>query len=319
MKRFLALVCAATFVLPVVAQEWPQKPVRLVVPYPPGGNVDNAARIVANELQKSLKQPVLVENKAGAGGLLAGEMVAKADPDGYTLFVAANGPLLYSPTIFNRPLYHWQKSFVPISSISLTPLVLQVHPSLQVKTAPELIALAKSKPDTLTMASPGAGTTNHLMSEMLQKVTGARWITVHYKGNAPATNDLLGGQVQFNFDQVSVAQPFIKEGRTRALAVIAPKRVKWLPDVPTLEEQGIKGVEGQTFTGLLAPAGTPAPIVAKLSTALRQVLEDPAVIARFFASGAETKWMSPEEFSGYLQREESTWMPIIKAANIKAD
>src|SRR6478672_3781782 len=235
------------------AQEWPAKPIRIVVPYPPGGNVDGAARIIASELQKSLPQPILVDNKAGAGGLIAGESVAKAEPDGYTLFLAANGPLLFSPVIYNRPLYHWQKNFAPISMVSLTPLLIQVHPSVPAKTVPELLALAKAKPNAVTMASPGAGTTNHLLSELLQKQTGVSWTTVHYKGNAPATNDLLGGQVQFNIDQVSVAQPFIKEGRTRALAVIAPKRVPWLPDVPTLEEQGIKGVEGQTFTGLLAP------------------------------------------------------------------
>ena len=319
MKKLLALLLGTLLAAPLLAQDWPAKPVRLVVPYPPGGNVDGAARIVAAELQKLLKQSVLVENKAGAGGLLAGEMVAKADADGYTLFVAANGPLLYSPVIFNRPLYHWQKSFVPISMLSLTPLVLQVHPSVAAKTAPELIALAKARPEGLSMASPGAGTTNHLLSEMLQKVAGVRWLTVHYKGNAPATNDLLGGQVQFNFDQVSVAQPFIKDGRTRALAVVAPQRVKWLPDVPTLEEQGIKGVEGQTFTGVLAPAGTPAPVIARLSAALRDVLQDPAVVARFFAAGAEARWLSPADFSTYLAREESTWLPIIKAANIKAD
>ncbi|MCW5632922.1 MAG: tripartite tricarboxylate transporter substrate binding protein [Rubrivivax sp.] len=318
MKPTLVLLLAAFAAAPAaVAQEWPAKPLRLVVPYPPGGNVDTAARIVAAEMQKTLKQTVLVENKAGAGGLLAGEAVAKSDPDGYTLFMTANGPLLYSPTIFNRPLYHWQKSFVPITSVTFTPLVLQVHPSVPAKTAPELIALAKSRPDAVTMASPGAGTTNHLLSEMLQRVSGAKWLTVHYKGNAPATNDLLGGQVQFNFDQVSVAQGFIKDGRTRAIAVAAPQRVKWLPDVPTLEEQGIKGIDGQTFTGLLAPAGTPPAVVAKVSDAVRQALADPAVVAKFFASGSEARWLSPEDFSAYLQKEESTWLPIIKALDIK--
>jgi tripartite-type tricarboxylate transporter receptor subunit TctC len=169
------------------------------------------------------------------------------------------------------------------------------------------------------MASPGAGTTNHLLSEQLQKVTGATWITAHYKGNAPATNDLLGGQVQFNFDQVSVAQAYVKDGRTRALAVIASKRVPWLPDVPTLEEQGIKGVDGQTFTGLLAPVGTPAAVITRLSEALRTVLSNPAVIARFNQSGSEARWLSPQDFSAYLAREEATWLPIIRAANIKAD
>lgn len=319
MKKLLPLLLAAILAAPAIAQEWPAKTVRLVVPYPPGGNVDGAARIVATELQKALKQSFIVENKAGAGGMLAGDLVAKSEPDGYTLFVAANGPLLYSPVIFNRPLYHWKKDFAPISTISLTPLVLQVHPSFAAKTAPELIALAKAKPDALTMASPGAGTTNHLLSEMLQRVTGTRWVTVHYKGNAPATQDLLAGQVQFNFDQVSVAQPFIKDGRTRALAVVAPARVRWLPDVPTLEEQGIKGVEGQTFTGLLAPAGTPAPVIAKLSAAMQEVLKDPAVVAKFYAAGADTRWMSPQDFTGYLQKEEDTWLPIIKAANITAN
>lgn len=315
---WMAMALATALAGPATAQDWPSKTVKLVVPYPPGGNVDSAARIVAAELQKELKQTVIIENKAGAGGLIAGEFVSKAEPDGYTLFVAANGPLLYSPTIYNRPLYHWKNSFVPVSSISFTPLVLQVHPSVQAKTAAELIALAKARPNVLNMASPGAGTTNHLLSEMLQRVTGAKWATIHYKGNAPATNDLLGGLVQFNLDQVSVAQAFIKDGRTRALAVIAPKRVPWLPDVPTLAEQGIKGVEGQTFTGVLAPAGTPPAVITRLSAAMRKVLDETAVKAKFFAAGAEARWMAPRDFSSYLAKEEATWMPIIKSANITA-
>ncbi len=297
--------------------DWPNKPVRLVVPYPPGGNVDGAARIVAEDLQKALGQPVIVENRAGAGGLLAGDYVAKSAPDGYTLFVAANGPLLYAPTTYERPLYHWQKNFIPITSISLTPLLLQVHPSVPVTTVKELLDLARSKPDTLTMASPGAGTTNHLLSELLQQTTGVKWTTVQYKGNAPAINDLLGGQVQFAFDQVSVAQGFVKSGRLRALAVVSAQRVPWLPDVPTLQEQGIKGVDGQTFTGLLAPAGTPAAVVAKISDAMQKILRDPAIVQKFYAAGGLARAMSPEEFSAYLAKEEATWMPIIKAANIR--
>ncbi len=323
MRKLIALAAFGAAVLgatgPAIAQDtWPAKPIRIVVPYPPGGNVDGAARIIAQDLQKALGQPIVVENKAGAGGLIAGESVAKAEPDGYTLFLAANGPLLFSPTIFNRPVYHWQKNFVPISTVSLTPLLIQVHPSVNAKTVPELLALAKANPKAVTMASPGAGTTNHLLSEMLQKATGVQWTTVHYKGNAPATNDLLGGQVQFNFDQVSVAQAFIKDGRTRALAVVAPKRVPWLPNVPTLEEQGIKGVEGQTFTGLLAPAGTPPAVISKLNAALKTVLETKAIQDRFFQAGAEATWMSTQQFSTYLQKEEDTWLPIIKAANITA-
>lgn len=325
MRRLFVLASMAITMLgttattATLAQSWPSKPIRVVVPYPPGGNVDTAARIVANELSKSLGQPVVVENKAGAGGMIAGDFVAKAEPDGYTLFMAANGPLLYSPTIFNKPLYHWNKNFIPVSMVSLTPLLVQVNPSVPVKSVPELLALAKAKPDSVTMASPGAGTTNHLLSEMLQKTSGATWVTVHYKGNAPATQDLLGGQVQFNFDQVSVAQAYVKDGRTRAIGVVATKRVPWLPDVPTLAEQGIKGVEGQTFTGLLAPFGTPPFVIEKLSAAMNSVLSKQEVIKRFYEVGAEANWMTPQDFSNYLAKEEATWIPIIKSANIKAE
>jgi len=314
-----ALVLAALWCGTAWAQAWPTKPVRLVVPYPPGGNVDVAARVVAEELQKVLGQPMVVDNRAGAGGLIAGEFVAKSEPDGHTLFVTANGPLLFSPTIFNRPVYHWKKDFQPVSTLTLTPLVLQVHPSVPARTVGELLELIRRKPDAMTMASPGAGTTNHLLSEQMQALTGVKWTTVHYKGNAPATTDLLGGQVQFSFDQVSVAQRYVKEGRLRALAVVSPKRIAWLPDVPTLQEQGVQGIDGQTFTGILAPAGTPAPIVQRLSEALRKVLQDPAVVQKFYAGGSEARAMSPVEFAAYLSREEATWIPIIKAAGIKAD
>jgi tripartite-type tricarboxylate transporter receptor subunit TctC len=310
---------AALPATPALAQDWPTKPVRLVVPYPPGGNVDIAARTVAEELQKALGQPIVVENRAGAGGMIAAEYVAKSAPDGYTLFVAANGPLLFAPTIFGRPAYHWQKDFLPISTITLTPLVLQVHPSVPAKTVSELLELVRQKPSSMTLASPGAGTTNHLLSEQMQGITGVRWTTIHYKGNAPATNDLLGGQVQFSFDQVSVAQKFVKEGRLRALAVVAQQRLPWLPDVPTLDEQGVKGMDGQTFTGVLAPAGTPAAVVNRVSEALRRILQEPAIVQKFFAIGSEAKGMTPDAFAAYLKREEATWIPIIKAANIKAD
>lgn len=321
-RRQLAAVALLSACLPLLAaaQDWPTKPVRLVVPYPPGGNVDVAARTVAEELQKGLGQPVIIENRAGAGGMLAAEHVARSAPDGHTLFVAANGPLLFSPTIFGRPAaYHWQKDFLPISTLTLTPLVLQVHPSVPAQNVGELLELLRRKPDALTMASPGAGTTNHLLSERMQAISGVKWTTVHYKGNAPALNDLLGGQVQFAFDQVSVAQRFVKEGKLRALAAVSDKRLPWLPDVPTLAEQGVKGVDGQTFTGVLAPAGTPAAVVNRLSELIRKVLQDPAIAQKFHAGGSEARGMTPQDFAAYLQREEATWLPIIKAANIRAE
>lgn len=316
---FLATSAALT-VLPALAQNtWPDKPVKLVLPYPPGGNVDGAARIISEQLQAVFKQPFVVENRPGAGGMIAGEAVAKAQPDGYTFFMGANGPILFSPTIFKRNAYDWKKDFAPVSSVSFTPLVLQVHPSTPYKTVAELIAAGKKPGNALTMASPGAGTTNHLLSEYLQRESGAQWTTVHYKGNAPATTDLLGGQVQFNFDQLSVAGPFIQQGRTRALAVTSPNRLPQLPDVPTLQEAGFKDFSTETFTGILAPRATPKEIVVRLSDALQKILADKAVQAKFQALGSEARGTTPQQFTEFLAKEDARWMPVIKQANITAE
>ena len=312
--------CAALAVLPATAQSnWPDKPVKLVLPYPPGGNVDGAARIISEQLQTVFKQPFLVDNRPGAGGMIAGEFVAKAAPDGYTFFMGANGPILFSPTIFKRNAYEWKKDFAPVSSVSFTPLVLQVNAGTPYKTIGEFIAAAKKPGSALTMASPGAGTTNHLVSEYLQKESGAKWLTVHYKGNAPATIDLLGGQVQFNFDQLSVAQPFIQQGRTRALAVTSAKRVTSMPDVPTLQESGFKGFEAETFTGILAPTGTPPDVLQRFSEALQKILADKAVQAKFETLGAEARGSSPKQFTQFLAKEDARWMPVIKQSNISAE
>lgn len=317
---FAVATCAALAVVPAAAQgSWPDKPVKLVLPYPPGGNVDGAARIISEQLQSIFKQPFLVENRPGAGGMIAGEYVAKSTPDGYTFFMGANGPILFSPTIFKRNAYDWKKDFAPVSSVSFTPLVLQVNAGTPYKTMGEFIAAAKKSGNALTMASPGAGTTNHLVSEYLQKESGAKWLTVHYKGNAPATTDLLGGQVQFNFDQLSVAQPFIQQGRTRALAVTSARRVPLLPDVPTLQEAGFKGFEAETFTGILAPTGTPPDILARFSEALQKILADKAVQARFETLGAEARGSTPKQFTQFLTKEDARWMPVIKQANISAE
>lgn len=319
MKRLLAAcaVLALALAAPAQAQKWPERTVKLVVPYPPGGNVDGAARIIADKLQSALGQAVVVENKAGAGGLLGSEAVAKADPDGYTLLLGANGPILFAPEMASRRAYEWRRDFVPITMVSLTPIVLQVHPSVAAKSVKELFDLARKEPGKLNMSSPGPGTTNHLLSEMLQDRMGLSWVTVQYKGNAPATSDLIAGHVDFNFDQVSVALPFIKDGKTRALAVTGAKRASWLPDVPTFSEAGFPEIEGSTFTGLMAPARTPPEIVARLNAELGKILSDPDVKAKFQALGAETSPMSPEAFTRYLEKEDATWIPVIRKANIK--
>lgn len=300
------------------AQKWPDKPVKLVVPYPPGGNVDTAARLVSPGMQEFLGQPVIVENKAGAGGMIAGEFVAKSAADGYTLFFTANSPLLHAPIIFNRPAYQWDKDFTAVSMVSYTPIVLQVNPSVPAKTIRELLDLAKKEPGKLAMATPSAGTTNHLLSELLQSSAGVSFLTVHYKGNAPATTALLAGEVQMNFDQVSVALPFIKQGRLRALAVATGTRVASLPEVPTFAEAGIAGVEGGTFTGVVAPAGTPKEVVARLNAAIAKSLADKAVIDKFDGIGAEARANTPEQFHAYLKNEYDKWSPIIRKAGISA-
>ncbi len=311
---------ATLLAAPALAQpgQWPDKPVKLVLPYPPGGNVDGAARIISEQLQARLGQPFIVDNRPGAGGLIAGEAVAKSAPDGYTFFMGANGPILFSPLIFRRNAYDWKKDFVPVGSVSFTPLVLQVHPSTPYRTLADLLAAARTGGGNITMASPGAGTTNHLVSEYLQRESGAKWLTVHYKGNAPATTDLLGGQVQFNFDQISVAQPFIQAGRTRALAVTSRERLPQLPDVPTLRESGFADFSAETFTGVLAPRGTPQAVVDRLSEALRAVLAEPAVQEKFRVLGSEARGSTPRQFTQYLTQEDQRWTPIIRQAGITA-
>ncbi|HVV39699.1 MAG TPA: tripartite tricarboxylate transporter substrate binding protein [Nitrobacter sp.] len=319
MRLFAAIVATVALTLagPASADDYPSRVVHLVVPYPAGGNVDTAARIVADKLQAKLGQPFIIDNKAGAGGMIAGEYVAKSAKDGYTLFVGANGPVLFAPVINKREsAYNWKKDFIPVSTISMTAIVLETNPSVPAKTVKELFDLARKEPGKLTMASPGAGTSNHLLSELAQSELGLHWVTVHYRGNAPATNDLIAGQVQFAFDQISVALPYIKSGKFRALAVTSPKRLPWLPDVPTFAELGYKDFDAQTFTGLFAPAGTPDAVVKKLHDAMAEVLKDPDVVGKFDKLGAAATAMTPAEFTTYLEHEDAKWIPIIRKVNI---
>lgn len=318
-RRFLHLAAgaAALSALPKIAgaEAWPNRIVRLIVPYPPGGNADVIGRVVARLLQTELGQPVVIENKGGAGGLIGAEAVAKSAPDGYTFLLSANGPVLYAPELTPRKPYDWRRDFVPVGTVSLTSLVLVVHPSVPAKTLAEFFDLARHDGAKLVFASGGTGSSNHLFSELIQSQLNLKWTTAQYKGTAPAMNDLIGGHVQFGIDQISASLPLIKDGRVRALAVSGSKRVPSLPGVPTFVEQGYKNLEGYTFTALFAPVGTPAEIVAKFSSALKKVGRNPQVVEQITKLGAEPEVMSPEELRAYLEKEDATWLPVVRRVN----
>ena len=301
------------------ADNYPSRPIRIVVPTQAGAAQDILARLLQPHLEKSLGQPIIVENRSGASTMIGTDAVAKAAPDGYTLLLGANGPILFAPEMASRRAYEWRRDFAPITMVSLTPLVLQVHPSVAARSTKEFIELVRREPGKLTMSSPGPGTTNHLLSELVQSKLGLNWVTVQYKGNAPATTDLIAGHVNFNFDQVSVALPYIKDGRTRALGVTGSQRTAWLPDLPTFEEQGFPDIVGATFTGLMAPAKTPPEIVARLNAEMRRILSDPQIKSRFTALGADAVPMSADEFRRYLEKEDATWLPLIRQIGIKVE
>ncbi len=318
MKRILLtgmLMAAAQ----VGAQQYPTKTIRIVVPFAPGGNVDINARAVAPGLTELLGQPVVVDNRAGAGGMIGGEMVAKAAPDGYTLLMASNSVYSVAPHVFAKPLYNPLRDFAAISGISNVPFVLISHPSVPAKTVREFVALVKSKPGQMTMATAGTGTSNQLVGELIQMSAGIRMTGVPYKGSGPALIDLLGGQVDSHVDQLTASMGYIRSGKIRALAVTTDKRAPLLPDVPTLAEQGLKGFDATTITGLLAPAATPKDIIDRLHGAIVKVAAQQSIRDRFGALGATTLGNSPAEFAEYIKQDYAKMQKVVKDANITAN
>lgn len=301
------------------AQTGPERPIRLIVPYTVGSHVDIVARLIAPSLRLELGQPVLVDNRPGSGGLPAGQLVAQAAPDGATLLVSSNGPVLHSPLVFERAAYRWDRDFSVVGSVSFAPLVLLASQSLWVRNLRELIEHAKTSPGELTMATPGAGSTQHLSSELLKSVTGAGWTTVHYRRASQAMTDLIGERVQLSFDQVLSAAPLVRQGRLRALAVTAAQRSVALPQVPTFAEAGLAGFEISTFVGVFAPAATPPDTVFRLNAALERVLRNPQMVDRLAAVGAEARPMHPDAFLEWLKREDERWAALIRSANVRAE
>jgi tripartite-type tricarboxylate transporter receptor subunit TctC len=311
----LVALCALATPTLGQAQDWPTRTVRLIVPYPAGGNADVVARIVAQGLQDELHQAFIVENKAGAGGVIGASTVIHAAPDGYTLLISANGPILFAPELVDPRPYVWDKVFTPVSTVSLTPLVVLVNAKFPAQEFKEFLALARKKGEELSFGSGGLGTINHLFSELMQNRLKLKWTTVQYKGTAPAMADLIGGHVQFNIDQVSSAEPFVRQGAVRALAVTGEHRSSVLPDVPTLTELGYPNLVGYTFTAVMAPIGTPEAIVSKLHASLVTVLKDEKERRNIEQLGAVVGTMPPADFKAFLEKEAETWTPILRQLN----
>lgn len=308
-----ALVCCQL----ASAQGFPSRPLRLIVPYAPGGNVDISARIVGPGLSDLLKQTVIVENRPGGGGNVGAALVAKATPDGHTLLVGSSGPLSVNPVVFKDVPYDSVKDFAPVSLVQIVPLVVLVSPRFNVGSVKELIEHAKAQPGKITMASAGAGTTNHFAIELFSSLTGAKFLHVPYKGSGPALGELLGGQVNTMVDQLTSSMGFIKDGKLKVIAVTAAKRVSALPGTPTLAESGVANYEASTYLGILAPAGTPRDVVAKLNGALRQVVGTPAVQERFRGLGADPGGSTPEQFAKMIRAELDKWRKLAATANLQ--
>lgn len=322
MHHTLKSIVAAALIIAgpaVFAQAYPVKPLRIVVPFAPGGNVDINARAIAPGLNEIFGQQVLVENRAGAGGMIGGEFVARAPADGYTLAMASNSVYSVAPNVFSKPRYHPVKDFAAISGISNVPFVIVLHPSVPAKNLKEFIALVKSKPGQMTMATAGTGTSNHLVGELFQISAGVRMTGVPYKGSGPALTDLIGGQVDSHVDQLTASMGYIQSGRIRALAVTTDKRAPLLPNVPTLDEQGLKGFDATTITGLLAPAGTPKEVIDRIHAAVVKVTSQQAIRDLFAALGATTLGNSPAEFADYIRQDYAKWQKVVAAANIRSD
>jgi tripartite-type tricarboxylate transporter receptor subunit TctC len=315
------LACLATLgallASKALADEYPARPITLIVPYAAGGGNDVMARIVADKMSLALGQPIVVENRGGAGGSIATRQVAKSEPDGYTLGVGGTGTLAIDPTLYSNVGYGPRKDFAPIGLIATSPLVVLVNPSVPAHSIKELIALAGKQP--LNFASAGSGSGMHLGTELFAFMAGITLTHVPYKGSGPALTDLLGGHVAIYFSSLPPAIGLVKEGKLRALAVTGPTRSAIFPDLPTVAEAGLPGYEAVLHYGIIAPAGTPAPVIEKLNKALRAALANPEVTAKITADGAEPLPSTPAEYAADIDREETKWSDIVRKSGAKAE
>ncbi len=322
-RATLALGLMALTALPLgstaLAQDFPDRPITLVVPFAAGGSTDVVARIVAQKMSEDLGEQVIVQNVAGAGGNLGADNVARADPDGYTILMGTVATHALNPLILKTKPYDPEKDFAPISLLVVVPNVLVVNPELPAKDVAELLALLKAKPDEYSYASSGNGTPLHLSGELFKKMAGVSMQHIPYKGAGPALNDVIGNQVPIMFDNLPSSSSHIKAGTLRALAVTTAERAPSFPDVPTVAEAGIPGYETYTWNALFAPANTPQPVVARLNEAANKALKDPAVVERMKEFSATIVGSTPEELAAHVKAELAKWTPVVRDANVQMD
>jgi tripartite-type tricarboxylate transporter receptor subunit TctC len=323
MRKILpALVAAAGLlsiaVAPSVAQEWPDKPIRMLVPFPAGGGTDVVARIVAKYLSERLHQNVFVENRGGANGAIGLQALKQSAPDGYTIEMTSDTPMTVNPWIYKNLAYDPLRDFIPVTSVIRLPSMLAVHPSLPVHNVAELIALAKAKPNTLTYASAGVGNFSHLEAELFSLAAGVKLVHVPYKGTGPSALGMIGGEVQLGFNNVSTLLPYTKAGKLVALAVMEPKRMPELPDIPAIAET-IPGFDMAPWVGVIAPAGTPKPIVDRLTKEILAVMADPAAIKQFTDQQLVVMTLEQDRFSELIKKDQEKWGKVITTAGIKVE
>jgi tripartite-type tricarboxylate transporter receptor subunit TctC len=324
-----ALMCALTtaavvaetvvIALPAVAQTYPSRPIRLVVPWAPGGNVDITARIVGQSLTEQMGQTVVVDNRAGGGGTVGANLVAKAAPDGYTLVMGSSGSITVSPAVYRDVPYDPAKDFTAISMVHIVPMVVLASPKTPVSNVQELLALAKARPGKVTMASAGTGSSNHLVIELINTMGHVRFLHVPYKGSGPALAELLGGQVETMVDQLNSSIGFVREGKLKAIAVTTKTRSSALPAVPTLDEGGLKGFDANTWTGVLAPRALPQAVADRLRNAVVAAVRSASVAEKLKGIGADPTAVAGAEFAAFIRNDHAKWKQVAQAAHVQVD
>jgi tripartite-type tricarboxylate transporter receptor subunit TctC len=321
LRRLAIVLMAGSLLWHVTAsgQNYPNRAIRFVVPYAPGGSTDIVARILAQKLSDAMGQQVVVDNRPGAGGSIGADVVAKSPPDGYTMVTAVTGIMAINQYLYRKLPFDPEKDFAPVTQVGSLPLILVVHPSLPAKNVREFIAMAKAKPGQLNYGSSGVGTATHMTTELFKSMAGVDLVHIPYKGSGQVMGDVIGGQLALIFDQIVSSLPHVQGGKLRMLAITSAKRFSSLPDLPTIAESGVPGYESISWAGVAVPAGTPKEIIARLHTEIVKVLAAPDIRERFLRDGIETVGSTPEQFTEHIRRERIKWAKVVKDSGAKAE